>query len=372
MKVVFLIRSLDLAGAETQLVLLANGLTRKGHVVSVVVFYPGGALEERLDGAELVRFPKNGRWDFSFVPGLIKYLREYAPDIVHGYLGLGNVLSALCKPFLNVAIIWGVRASWVDLDKYEMGAKISFHVESFLSRFVDGIVVNSHAGRNYAESIGYPIDRMTVIPNGIDVQRYRPMPVEGSAFRSELGLDDGAILFGLVGRVDPMKGQDIFIEAASVLALKLPNAHFVCIGKGHNPYSDEMMVSSGRHESLNNRFHWLDRREDLVPVYSGLDILVSASRFGEGFPNVVGEAMSCGTPCVVTDVGDAARIVAETGEVVVPNDAHALANGMASMVERLKEGEKVKEIRQRIKNEFSPDTLVDATETYLLNQIRKQ
>jgi len=368
MKICFLIRSLDPAGAETQLVALANGLARRGHAVSVIVFYPGGRLESCLEGVELVRIPKSGRWDFAFLPRLVRQLRRLGPDIVHGYLGLGNLLAAVTRPFHRGATVWGVRASEVDLSRYGTGARLSFHAERACSRLAHGIVVNSHAGRDYAASIGYPADRMRVIPNGMDTARYVPSAEAGAAFRRELGLGPDDVLFGLVGRLDPMKGHDLFVGAAGRVATVLPNAHFVCVGGGQGEYA---MAVRGLAASAvpGGRFHWLGAREDLVPVYNGLDVLVSASRYGEGFPNVVGEAMSCGTPCVVTDVGDGPLLVGESGRVVPPGDGSALAAAMEALAGR-KGGGPVPELRASINARFSLERMIDASEAYFSEMVR--
>lgn len=368
MKVCFLIRSLAPAGAETQLVALANGLVRLGHVVSVVVFYPGGELEERLEGVDLVGMPKSGRWDISFMPKLIRYLKAFSPDIVHGYLGLGNLLASLTRFAHAGSVVWGVRASYVNLDHYDAGAKLSFHAERLCSRLAHLIIVNSYAGHEYAASIGYPHKRMRVIPNGIDTQRYKPDVEKGQEFRQGLGIPPKSVLFGMVGRVDPMKGHDLFIEAAVALAERGLLAHFVCVGDARGEYAEAMQALSGSKPELTGRFHWLGTQKDLVSVYNGIDVLVSASRFGEGFSNVVGEAMACGTPCVVTDVGDASFIVANAGVVVPPEEVISLGDAMAAMANSLN-NEGGGAVRARIETQFSLERMIASSERCLSEMI---
>lgn len=373
MKVVFLIRSLALAGAEKQLVVLANGLAKLGHTVKVVVFYSGGELESKLEGVSLHHFSKKSRWDVSFLPRLVEFLKAEEADIVHGYMGLGNILATLCRPFFQKGVlIWGIRASNMDLSAYDVGARVSFELERVLSRFAAGIIVNSYSGMEHAASVGFPSKKMKVIPNGIDNCVYSSDQSLGIGFRNDLGLDSDVPLFGLVGRVDTMKGHDVFIRAAAEIVATGREAVFVCVGKLAGDFGRDMKKLARSFPELNGRFFWLDRRVDVVPVHNGLDVLVSASRFGEGFSNVIGEAMACGTPCVVTNVGDSARIVGDTGIVVAPDDHKALARGMAKMMDRLsEESELGRRCRSRVEDNFSTDGMVATTESYLSDKLLK-
>lgn len=365
MKIVFCIRSLEAAGAERQLVHLANGLARKGHAVSVGVLYPGGALEESLDDVELVAFHKKSRWDVSFLPAFIKYLRQERPDLIHGYLGLGNILSILGKPFVaGMKAVWGVRASNMDIGKYGAGAKVSYWLERNLSRFADAIIANSHAGMQHAIAHGYPQDCMYVVPNGIDVEQCQSASASDDDVRSKLGLGNENILFGMIGRVDIMKGHDLFLEAASRLAARYPQARFVCVGRDEGDYAQSMKALGERLPNLRGRIDWLQARNCLCSTYKAIDVLVSASRFGEGFSNVIGEAMANSVPCLVTDVGDSKQIIGQTGIVIRPDSVDDLHDGMERFIQHpdMQEGQ---EARQRIESEFSVSRLVSDSEALL-------
>lgn len=366
MKILFCIRSLDLAGAEKQLVLLANGLAERGHTVSVAVGYSGGVLEASLKNVELVHLGKKGRWDISFLCRFLAHVRRFSPDVVHGYLGLGNMLAALSKPLTkNAAVVWGVRASNMDLAQYDSGARLSFHLERFLSRFADAIIANSVAGREHAVHVGYPAEVLHVVHNGIDTAVYRPEPEMGHALRRELGMGEREVLFGLVGRVDVMKGHDIFLKAASVVAERFPDARFLCVGRAEGPFADGVRAKAETLPGLAGKVHWLPARKDLLPVYGALDGLVSASRFGEGFSNVLGEAMACGVGCLATDVGDSREIVGETGLIVPPEDPEALARGMETFFTPEGVVERADRSRRRIESLFSIERLVSSTESIL-------
>ncbi len=363
MKIVFLIRSLDVGGAETQLVFLAKGLRAAGHAVVVAEFYAGGRLEQPLREAAvpLRALGKRGRWDvIGFLARLIAMVKAERPDVVHSYLVGPNVLMAILKPlFPRVKLVWGVRASNMELRRYDWLARITFSASCRLARFADLIIANSNAGKDYHVAQGYPAKRVAVIVNGIDVARFRPDIGARERVRREWGVATGQKLIGLVGRFDPMKDHPNFLRAAVAVARARANTRFVCVGDGDENYRRELRALA-LELGLADRMQWHGARDDMPAVYNALDILVSASSFGEGFSNAVAEAMACCIPCVVTDVGDSARIVAGTGAIVPPNDAEALANGCLVMLDRLAQAPGIA-ARERVASLFDADALVRNT-----------
>lgn len=368
-RVAFLIRALVYGGAERQLVNLVCGLDRKMFEPVVLVFYGGAPLEGELirKGIRVVSLGKKGRWDlWGFLWRLIRVLRELQPDILHSYLVDSNNITALVKPlFPRMRVVWGVRASNMDMAQYDLVARLSFLLSRFLARRADLIVVNSYAGRDYHAARGYPAEKMVVVPNGIDTHRFYPDRALGVHVREEWGVPRDVPLIGLVGRLDPMKGHPTFLRAASLLARKQDYVRFVCVGEGPEAYSRELH-SLARELGLDGRLIWANARGDMPGVYNALDI-ASSSSYGEGFPNVIGEAMACGVPCVVTDVGDSAWLLDGAGRVVPPGDPQALAEAWTDLLslpvaERLAMGVAA---RQRVMEKFSVDNLVDETSRLL-------
>ena len=363
MKIAFLARSLEYGGSERQLVELASGLAARGHEVRVGALYPGGPLEQLLTERSIPvhHFHKRGRYEIlRFLLRVRRWLREFGPDIVHGYLIAPNLASAILKPFLRPArIVWGVRASFIDFDRYPRHERWSFQAGRFFCRSADMVLVNSRAGYEHHIREGYPQSRMRLVPNGVDTKRFRPDPDAGAALRREWGIDPSARLVGLVGRIDPMKGHERFLEAAAVLPPEDPT-RFVCIGSGPAGCEREM---KGRAEELGvqKRLFWVPFRAEMVPVYNAIDLLISCSS-GEGFPNVVAEAMSCGTPAVVTDVGDSAEIVGGLGEVLQTSEPNAMA---AAWLRVLNDPPAPTLLRRSIEDRYSLDRMVDATERLL-------
>lgn len=369
MKIVFLIRSLSYGGAERQLVVLAKGLQMQGCNVKVAVYYSGGPLEEdlRKAGIEVLALEKKNRWDIiGFLKRLAGTVRDFQPDVLHGYLGISNILTIIIKivMFSRVKAVWGIRASNMDLDKYDRVLKYAWRIECLLSRFADRIIVNSSSGRDYVLSNGFPPDKLLIIPNGIDINKFHPDLSRRKKLRDEWNIPMAQKIIGLIGRLDPMKGHDTFIRAASMLSLERGDVRFVCVGDGPPYYRKELQtlaVESGISGSL----IWTMARSDMASVYNALDVLCSASSYGEGFSNVIGESMACGVPCVVTDVGDSGYIVGDTGVVVPPESPERLAEGIKIMLGRLDDrmqkdliGE---ECRKRIASEFSVERLVQNT-----------
>jgi glycosyltransferase involved in cell wall biosynthesis len=365
MKVVLLIRSLGIGGAERQVVELARGLSALGVIVRVISFYPGGALRAKIEeaGIPIADLGKRGRWDvFPFLLRLAKTLRRERPDVLYSLLPVANIVAAALKRVVpSMRVVWGVRASNVDLSRYDSVSRASSALEAALSRFADCIVANSEAGRRHYVQKGFPCDRMRVIGNGIDCEYYR-FDQEGRArLRAQWSIADDELLIGMSARLDPMKGHETFLHAAAICMRFRHGIRFACVGDGPAPYRKRLYDVSRKLEP-NGSVIWAGSRDDMPAVYSAFDILCSASS-GEGFSNAIAEAMACERVCVVTDVGDSALIVGETGIVVPPSNPSALAQGIEralawSSRERHAAGV---EARRHIKQIASVTRLIQAT-----------
>lgn len=366
--VLFIVRSLYYGGAERQLVTLARGLLKRGFKIKVAVFYSGGPLEKPLReaGVEICLLQKYGRWDVGhFLYKFIRLIRKNKPDILYSYLDGPNILAALVKPIFGASkIIWGIRASYVDLSKYDWLANIVFHASRWVSDFPDLILVNSNAGKLYYIERGYPKDKITVILNGIDTRLFYNDKVGRGRMREEWEIEDDCLLIGIVGRLDVMKDHVTFIEAASRFLGKGHSqlVQFVCIGDGDPLYLEELRRYATK-LGLRRELSWIGARHDMRAVYSALDIVTSTS-YGEGFPNVVGEAMACGIPCVVTNVGDSAHIVGDTGMVVSTKNPDAVVRAWWNVIERINTQGRysiAKVVRDRIVELFDEERLCTET-----------
>jgi glycosyltransferase involved in cell wall biosynthesis len=364
-KIFFLVRALNRGGAERQLTLLSKGLCERGHDVVVAVFYSGGPFEEELRDTKVRIRPLNkwGRWDvFGFLLRLIQVVREERPHVLHGYLWDPNLLTVIMKPlFPKIKIVWGIRSSTRDFNDEGWLDFVIIKLNSWLSRLPDVIIANSQVGRDDYLAQGYPGDKMVVIPNGVDTARFDRDPEARRRIRCEWGVTEQDHVVGVVGRLSPIKDHPNFLKAAALLVNERKHVRFICVGNGSAKYRRTLQVLA-EDLGLGEALIWNEAREDMSAVYNALDIVVSSS-YSEGLSNVIGEAMACGVPCVVTNVGDSAWVVGDTGEVVPPKDPIALKNAIERLLDQ--KAYSPDQIRQGIVDRLSVSNLVVNTERTL-------
>lgn len=368
LRIVFLARSLGYGGAERQLSVLASGLGQRGHVVSVLTFYPGGELEPELrsSGVRIRSLDKRGRWDVAgFLANLHRALREESPNVLHSYLGMPNIVAGATRSlFPGMRVVWGERASNMDLSQYDWLARVSAVLARALSRTPDLVIVNSRAGFEYAAAHGYPRAKMIVIPNGIDAERFTPDAAAGRRVRDEWHVGTERLV-GLVARLDPVKGHRTFLGAAAQLAQDRSDVRFVCVGDGDPAYGRAMQRFAAE-LGIADRVSWVPGRPDMPAVYNALDVACLSSN-SESFPNVLGEAMACGVPCVATNVGDVAWLLGRPASITTVGDAQGFADRIRSLLDLdvASSAAIAREQRERVVTHFSVPSLVSNTERAL-------
>lgn len=374
-KIAFLIRDLNYGGAQRQLVTLVKGLPTDIFETTVLYFYADSPLVKELESTsiKLICLNKTGRWDtFNFFTQLYQQLQRIKPDVLHAYLGEANLISLVLKPFFfKTKIILSIRGSEENLlETYGNISVLIFRLESWMSSLADLIIANSRAGKNYHASQGFPASKIIVIPNGIDTTKFTPNVEARNRLRQEWQITEEQILIGLVGRLSPMKDHPNFLQAAALVSQKVNKIKFVCVGTGTESYAQKLLTLTAE-LSLTEKVIWAGARSDMLAVHNALDIAVLTSVNGEGFPNVIGEAMACGTPCIATDVGDSAWIVDDLGTIVPPQNPAALAEAICNTVASLKNNQiDPIQIRQRIIDNFSVLKLVENTKTAILDLLK--
>jgi glycosyltransferase involved in cell wall biosynthesis len=280
------------------------------------------------------------------------------------------VLALVTARLSRSRVVWGVRSSNLESAPLDAFTRLYRRLGSFLSSHADLIIANSEAGREYATSIGYPAEKVITIPNGFETDRFVPDPQARSRARDAWGIVGDTPVVGLVARLDPIKDHPTFLRAAALLVQRIPEVKFVCVGGGGSAeYNQELRQLAGD-LSLNGHVIWAGETADMPAAHNGLDVasLVSTS---EGFANAVGEAMACAVPCVVTDVGDSAEIVGETGIVVRPGDPYALCEAWQTMLTHTPDERADLRLRarQRILDYYSVSLLAVRTSRALLSLV---
>jgi glycosyltransferase involved in cell wall biosynthesis len=264
---------------------------------------------------------------------LARLLRREHPDILQTWLYHADFLGLLAGKLTRVPnIVWNVRCTTTALSRRSPVTRLLVPALAQLSGLPAAIVVNAHAGRDTHERAGYAPKRWEVIPNGFDLDEFRPDAAARARTRVHHGIPDDAVVLGLVGNYEHAKDHVTFLRAAGILASRRPNIHFVLAGRAIDT-SNLQLARDIHANQISTRLTLLGERQNVAEIIPAFDIAVSSSR-EEGFANTIGEAMSCGVPCLVTDVGDSARVVGPSGVVVPPRDPLALASAAHEMIDR--------------------------------------
>jgi glycosyltransferase involved in cell wall biosynthesis len=245
---------------------------------------------------------------------------------------------------------------------------------SLISHLPDRIITCSVDAKNVHIGIGYQEEKFTVIPNGIDISLFSPDNKKRNEFRKKLGLSENDLVIGIAGRYDPQKDYATFIEAARQLSMKKLNIHYVLYGDQVDDENLELMQMIDE-INLQDRMHLFGYQSNMQDIYLIMDVFVSTSAYGEAFPNVLAEAMACGVPCVATNIGDAAYIIGDTGKVVPPKNAMAIAEAVEELLSQSDDQyQSIKgTARNRIIENFSlPKIAQQYKDTYndILNNVR--
>lgn len=368
-KIVFVITGLYVGGAEMMLYKLLSRIDKNRFYPTVVSLMSRGPLDARVEALGIKVMQLNiGRGKLS--PGgllkLIKIIRHEQPDLIQGWMYHGFMAAQVAAFFLEqkVPVLWNVRGTHTDLRKEQLLTGMIIKLSGLLSFLPVKIINNSlTSALSHEELMGFRPDKRVIIPNGFDLEKFQPSPEARSQFRKEIGLSEDDFVIGLIARYHPVKDHSNFLHAAATVVESFPKVTFVMAGEGVDMDNDAITAQINSLQ-LNNHVKLLGGRDDIAYIMAGLDVVASSS-YGEGFPNVIGEAMSCALPCVVTEVGDSAWIVGETGRVVPPQSPDALARGLLEIAHMGHEyrANLGKRARQRIIDIFSLESIVHQYET---------
>ncbi len=296
---------------------------------------------------------------------LWRVLRAGRPDVVQTWMYHGDLVGGGIARLAGVPrICWGIHHTTLEPGKSSRSTIWIARINARLSRWVpQAIVCCAERAREVHAALGYAAEKMVVIPNGYDLERFKPDRGARERLRRDWGVADDLFLIGMVGRFDPQKDHANLISALG--EFKRAGGQFRCVLVGKDLTQDNAAINAWiAEQDLAHHVLQLGQRNDIPAVMNALDVHVLSSAYGEAFPNVLAEAMACGTPCVSTDVGDAALIVGDTGWVVPPRNPQALADGLGAAFQAKAQATawaaRQRAVRQRVVDHFSIQKMTSA------------
>lgn len=368
MRPAFIITGLALGGAESVLFRLLEGSSLAENAV-VISLGSGGVFAPRLRELGVTVYElgmSRGRPDLFAPFKIARILRDNQIDVVSTWMYHADLIGGLGARLARVPVIWGIRNSTLPREHTSLTTRSIALLNAAASRWLPTWIVScSVRAREIHERLGYTSRKFRVIPNGVDVDKFRPDAVARDEVRDELQLDRSAPLVGLIARFDPQKNHQGFLDAFARVVARIPTAHAVLVGGGTTIENAEL----GRwieEEGLCGHVHLLGPRQDIARIAAALDVSVLSSH-GEAFPSVLAESMSCGVPCVATDVGDVSLILGETGAIVAVGDMAQLAEEICSVLlaDEIQKRCFAEAARSRIVENFGLSTMVERFESVL-------
>lgn len=338
--VLHLITSLGGGGAERQLLTLCRD-PDPSIQYSVVSLKEGGEL--------LSAFQETGtyRGHLGMSPGrpslgsfrtLCQLLKTHQPQVLQTWLYHADLIGTLAARKVKIPrLYWNIRCSDMDLKRYGLSTRLTVKLNGLLSGWPEGLLFNSYAGKTAHETFGFKAKKWVYMPNGFDVSPTEPSlpkqtPRTQDPLRQQWSLPKNSLVLGMVARVDPMKDHETFLKAAATLQKKFPSLHVVLIGKGTSCFQEPFAAPPFNGDG--SRLHCLGFQENAASLMTSFDALVLASHFGEGFPNVLGEAMARGIPVFSSDVGDARKIMGRDDHLFPLEDSSSLAQRLSTFFQK--------------------------------------
>lgn len=333
--ILFVTTGLQTGGAERMLVKLLKFIDRTRFDPYVISLIDKGTMGAQIEAHGI---PVSAL-HINTIPGLVcapwrlaALIRRGQFSLIQGWMYHGN-LSAWAGRLLagsRAMLSFGIRHTLYDLMGEHRNTRWVIRANAFVSRFTSSCLFNSQVSVERHRLFGFKSPVMQVIPNGFEIDTFAPDPAGAQSLRTQLGLGDSLVV-GLVARFDPAKDHHTFLKAAARVRAERPDTRFVLVGRNVD-WDNSQLVSWVRRLGLEESVLLLGERSDISALNSLFDVACLSSHM-EAFPNVVGEAMACGTPCAVTDVGDCRAIVGDTGRVAAPRDADALAAAVEQLLQ---------------------------------------
>lgn len=366
LKILHVINSLGLGGAETLLYRLVTRESPNSHIVvslGAPAWYSGPLNDAGVPLHHL------GMESVTSAPGALarlnRIIRDSGADVVQCWMYRSNLLGGQLAQLAGIPVIWGIHCS--SLEPLKLTSRLLVYLSGLVARWNPDFIINCSArSAQLHERLGFSAAAGGVVHNGYDSSAFFPDEASRIHARAGLGISAGEFALGTIARWHPQKDIPNFLAAARIARRRGVPVRCVLVGVGLDEANEELgkAIEGAGTASFTDR---LGGRSDVQAIARALDVHVLASCGSEAFPNVVAETMLSGTPNIVTDVGDAALMVGETGWIVRPRDPEGLASAIVEAYAEWKgrpsewHGRTVR-ARNRIAENFSFGRMAEAYE----------
>ena len=365
MNILHIITGLTDGGAEAVLYRLCTHDKQNRHtVISLMDSGKYGALLEASGIAVYYLGMPRGRMTLAGLWRLWRLLHSERPDVVQTWMYHADFIGGIVARLARIPIVcWGMHNSNLEPGKSARSTILMVRVCAWLSHWIPHAIISCSAkAASVHQALGYARGKFTIIPNGYNIVEFAPDSEARAQLRREWGVSEKTILLGMVARYGPQKDHANLVNALRLIKHKKESFQCALVGTEMDANNHELCRLI-ENQGVRDNVLLLGQRHDIPGVMNALDIHVLSSGFGEAFPNVLAEAMACGTPCITTDVGDAAVIVGDTGWVVPPSNSELLANAISETIAEMQDAEKwaVRRsmCRDRVVLNFSLERMVD-------------
>ncbi|HUA97650.1 MAG TPA: glycosyltransferase [Terracidiphilus sp.] len=357
MRIVYILTSLGMGGAERQALAVAERMARRGHAVAVLTLM--ARVEEEWATALEVHRLDVRKSAVSLAAGLVRarrFCRDFRPELIHSHCFHANIFARLLK------VLWPhARVLSTLHNVYEGGG-----ARMMAYRLTDGLAgrttaVSRAAAERFVRLRAIASRRCSVVPNAIDTAEFMPDDSRRARTRAEMGTGEEFVWLA-AGRVAPAKDYPNLLRAFARVQKTREEARLWVAGEGGGVNAAQLRALA-QEVGLADSIRWLGLRRDMAALLDAADGFVLGSAW-EGMPLALGEAMAMGKPVVATDVGGVRELVGETRTLVKARDHEALAGAMLSVMDWDEEARRQRgwRARRRIEERFSMDARADEWE----------
>lgn len=333
MKIIHVITGLNNGGAEAILYRLCKYDNINEHIV--ISMMDNGKYGELLKNENLSVYTLNmsaGKLTFSGVVSLYKIIKKLKPDIVQTWMYHANLIGGIVAKIAGIKkIVWGIHHSNLDKTHNKKSTIFIVKILGKISNMVPtDIIFCAEKSYEVHKSIGYRCKNMKVVPNGYELDKFYPNIENIQNLKNELNLNNTKNIIGFVARFDELKDHNNLLHSLKVVKEGIVDFKCLLVGANIVSMNKDLMNMIEKYDLFENII-LLGERNDIPDIMNLLDIHILSS-YSEAFPNVLCEAMACGTPCITTDVGDATFIIGDTGYVVPIKDPNSMSKKIIEMI----------------------------------------